>query len=380
MPNKNLSIALITTFLSFCTLYVPQPILPQLAAEFNVSAADSGLLITLTLLPLALAPIVYGYFLQAIPARTMVRAAVLLLIVNQFAFYWASAFWHLLALRFLQGLLMPAILTALTTYCATMASPDKIGRTMGWYVGATIAGGCTSRALGGVLTEYLGWPLMFVAVGAMMLPAWWLLHRLDADAEINFQRLSAAAIKRVLALALYRNSYILLSLTFFGFAGVLNLLSFRLVEIDPSGSAARASLLYLGYLAGIPAAVWSEQIVARLGGFARALWLGLGCYALGLSAYFIASPAVMFATMFAFAGGMFFIHATLCAMTNARATEHKGVVNGLYVSVYYSSAALGSWLLGFWYAHFGWHQLLWLVASMALVAALLAGRINPPMK
>ena len=147
--DKNLLIALAATVLSFCTLYAPQPILPLLSAEFGVSAADSALLVTFTLAPLGLAPIAYGYFLQAIPARTMLRLAVLLLIIDQLAFFAATAFWHLLALRFIQGLLLPAIFTALMTYCATMAPPGGVRRAMGLYIGATVLAGFLSRVMSG---------------------------------------------------------------------------------------------------------------------------------------------------------------------------------------------------------------------------------------
>ena len=40
------------------------PLLPLLAHSFDVSAGQAGLLMTVTMLPLAVAPIVYGYFLQ----------------------------------------------------------------------------------------------------------------------------------------------------------------------------------------------------------------------------------------------------------------------------------------------------------------------------
>jgi YNFM family putative membrane transporter len=40
------------------------------------------------------------------------------------------------------------------------------------------------------------------------------------------------------------------------------------------------------------------------------------------------------------------------------AQEHKGVVNGLYVSIYYFSGALGSWLPGYLYEGIGWHGMI----------------------
>ena len=376
MYDKNLLIALCTTFLSFCTLYTPQPMLPLLSAEFGVSPTASALLVTVTLAPLGLAPIVYGYFLQAIPARSMLRVAVFLLIVNQLAFFAATQFWHLLALRFVQGLLLPAIFTSLMTYCATMAPPDKVQKTMGLYIGATILGGFLSRALGGFFADLLGWHWVFVVMGLMLMPVWVLLRHLDADAEINFQRLDLRSVKRVLGNPLYRNCYLVLFGVFFVFAGVLNLLPFRLAEIDPSLGPLGASLLYTGYLVGIPVAIVSVQLIRAFGNIRRALLAGLAANAVGLIAYALSDTVVLFATMVVFASGMFFIHAVLSGLVNELATEHKGVVNGLYVSVYYLSGALGSWLPGYVYLGLGWEILVLLSALMLFGVAVFAGKIR----
>ena len=374
--DKNLLIALAATVLSFCTLYTPQPILPLLSAEFGVSPADSALLITLTLAPLGLAPIVYGYFLQAIPARSMLRCAVFLLIIDQLAFFAATEFWHLLALRFIQGLLLPAIFTALMTYCATMAPPGKVRRNMGLYIGATILGGFLSRALGGLLAQLLGWHWMFVVVGLLLVPLWFALRYTDPDAEINFQRLDLRSIRRVLANPLYRNCYLVLFGVFLVFAGILNLLPFRLAEINPAIGPLGISLSYTGYLICVPIAIISARLIQAFGGVRRALLTGLAINFTGLSAYLLPNPTALFATMFIFAAGMFFIHSVLSGLVNELATEHKGVVNGLYVSVYYLSGALGSWLPGPVYLQLGWTPFVLLAGLLLGGAAVFAGRIR----
>ena len=374
--NKNIVVALGATVLSFCTLYTPQPILPLLSAEFGVTATAAGLLVTFTLIPLALAPVVYGYFLQAIPARTMASAATLGLAVNQFALAFAAEFWHLLALRFMQGLLLPAILTSLATYCATIAAPGAVRRVMGWYIGATICGGFAGRLLGGLLTHYLNWHWMFAVIGLMMTAAWLGLRCLRADAEINFQRLSARAIKRVFAAPLYRRSYAVVFAVFLAFSGVLNLLPFRLLEIDSTLGARYAAWLYAGYLIGAPAAVWSARLARACKTVNRALLAGLAATAGGLVACLIFDARVLFAMMFLLAGGMFFTHAVLIGVTNALATEHKGVVNGLYVSIYYSAGALGSWLPGYVYLEFGWSALIIILLCMLGLGAVFAARLK----
>ncbi len=65
---------LLATVLGFGCLYAPQPLLPLMAAEFGVSAQRASLLITLALLPPAVAPLLYGYVLEGVAAARMGRA------------------------------------------------------------------------------------------------------------------------------------------------------------------------------------------------------------------------------------------------------------------------------------------------------------------
>lgn len=373
--HKNTTAALCATSLSFCTLYAPQPILPVLAAEFGVGAAGSSLLVTMTLAPLGLAPVVYGYFLQAIPARSMLRVAVLLLLIDQFAFLFADAFWQLLALRFLQGLLLPAIFTALMTYCAGMGA-HSVRRAMGFYIGATILGGFGGRAIGGFFADYFAWQMVFAALGVLLLPALAAVCMLDADSETGFHRLDRRSIGRVLATPLCRRSYAILFAVFMAFTGVLNLLPFRALDAAPGLSPFWVSLMYTGYLAGIPLAAFSEQLIRAFGGARRALFAALLVTFGGLFLYAPAAPALLFLGMPVFAGGMFFLHASLSGMLNDRAREHKGVINGLYVSVYYISGALGSWLPGYLYESAGWGAVIFAAAGLLGVAAYFAAKIR----
>ena len=141
------------------------------------------------------------------------------------------------------------------------------------------------------------------------------------------------------------------------YAGILNVLPFWLQEIDPSITPFQISSLYIGYLIGIPVAIFSERIINLLGDEKKGLLTGLLFNAVGLIGYLITDFALLYLVMFAFSAGFFFIHSTLSGLANHLAIEHRGVVNGLYVSVYYISGALGSWLPTYLYAWSGWYSL-----------------------
>ena len=331
---------------------------------------------TIAFLPLGLAPVVYGYFLQAIPARLMLIVAMALLMLDQLAFYFASEFWHLILLRGIQGLILPAVFTALMTYCASMASPGNIRRTMGFYIGATILGGFIGRAIGGFFATGFAWYTAYVVMGfAMLLPIFFMRFA-SADAEISFQRLDIRSISRVMANRNFRYVYLVLATVFFVYASILNLIPFRLLDIDSSVSPAFISSLYIGYLVGIPIALYSESLSKFLGDERRGLMLGLALNGLGLMSYLLTDFSILFVMMFCFAGGFFFIHSTLSGLVNHLATEHKGVVNGLYVSIYYLSGALASWLPGIVYDEFGWYAVMTGLIVMLMIGGWFVSRLK----
>jgi YNFM family putative membrane transporter len=365
--SKNLLIALCATAATFCTLYTPQPMLPLLAQQFSISSSDAGLLMTATLLPLGLAPIFYGYFLQAIPAKLMLTIALVLLSIDQMAFYFATEFWHLVTLRAIQGLLLPAIFTALMTYCSSMSVEGQVRKTMGFYIGATILGGYAGRVIAGYFASYYEWYTAYMVLGFLLLIPITLIAFAKSDAEINFQRLDVRSISRVLANRNYRYIYLALMSLFFAYAGVLNLIPFRLYELNPSISPLSISNLYIGYLIGIPVALYSVTLLKLAQNERKGLMLALAITSFGFLAYFFTDTSILFVSMFFFASGFFFIHSTLAGLVNHLASEHKGVVNGLYVSIYYLSGALASWLPGVIYDNCGWTPIM-IVFTLCLMS------------
>ena len=375
--TRNLAIALFATVISFSTLYIPQPLLPLLASTFDVSAGEAGLLMTVAMLPLAVAPVVYGYFLQAVPAKLMLVVALGLLALNQLCFTLASEFWHLLALRLMQGLLLPAIFTALMTYCASMVPKAMVRRAMGFYIGATILGGFTGRFAGGLFASFFDWHSAFLVMGLLQLLPLILLFRVDTDADINFARLDTRSVFRVLGNVNYRYMFLALSSVFFVFSGILNNVPFHLQDLDANVTPVVISMLYLGYLVGAPVSFYSESISQRLADERRGLYLGLAVHAFGLVMLLFVAFHGLVVMMFFLAAGFFLIHALLSGLANHLAPEHKGVVNGLYVSIYYFSGAMGSWLPGYLYEGLGWTVMILVFVVILGVCALGISRINP---
>ncbi len=97
-------------------------------------------------------------------------------------------------------------------------------------------------------------------MGFVMLLPIWLMRYASADAQISFERLDVRSISRVLADINYRYLYLMLATVFFVYTAILNLIPFRLYELDPSISPLIISSLYIGYLVGVPIALYSESL------------------------------------------------------------------------------------------------------------------------
>jgi YNFM family putative membrane transporter len=369
-------IIVFTTVLAFASLYLPQPILPVLAQQFDVTQTDAALLTAVTMAPLGIAPILYGFLADRISARRLLRSAVGLLAVSELLLAIAGSFWVLLLLRFAQGLVLPAVFTSLVTYSANTAGAGRVRHAVNLYIGASIIGGVSGRRLGGFVTEHFHWRLAFAVVGGLLVLVWFALRNLRGDTRNHTAPIGLAAVREVLSQAVFRNAYLGIFVVFFVFASILNYLPFRLTSLHPQISEATISLVYLGYLSGALIALNGVRIAAWIGGELRGIFVGVGLLAAGAAGMALTPLASSFLSVFVMCTGFFLVHSLLTAFLNHLATSGKGVINGLYISFYYAGGALGGWLPGYLYRSAGWNFYLAFLASLLGVAALWLWRMS----
>ncbi|MCG5540604.1 MULTISPECIES: MFS transporter [unclassified Halorhodospira] len=367
MPIAQLLITIYCTVLAFSAIHAPQPLLPTLQAAFSVSEPKASLLLTATLLPLAIAPIAYGFVLQRVSSRQMLVVASGLLAVTQLAVAMAPSFEILLGLRLVQGLLIPAILTALMTYLAASAAPGRTTRVMAGYVAATVLGGFLGRAIAGAVTTAASWEAAFLLFGLAQLLCTALLLRLDADPQAGFGRLDRRAVGQILRQPRALRVYGAIFCAFFVFLSLLTFLPFRLVELETGLSDLGIALMYTGYLMGVVTALSALRVADRIGGVVNTMLLGIAIFAASLAMFLGPWLVVIFAGMFVFCAGMFLLHALAPGYLNQEVEGETGVVNGLYIAFYYAGGAVGSWLPGYLYHGLSWEAY---VASLAAMLGL----------
>ena len=292
---------------------------------------------------MAIAPLTYGVVLRKLPALGVLRWALIALSLSCLALAWVDSYQPFLVLRGVQGLIVPACLTALMAYLSAGHSPDALKQVMARYVSATILGGLAGRLISGAVSEVFDyhavyWGLAVTLLAAAVLP--W------ARAPVKPMNTVVPSIKGVIrAWSIEGNlwRFIAVSCLFFVFAGFLNFLPLRLAEVQPGIGPGLIGLVYLGYLGGIVTSLNAKRIAQYLGGSNRTLKLSMFVMVASVASAIPLGTWGLFAMMWAFCLSMFLFHSLAVAEVNQAEPELRGVVNGLYVTHYYGGGVLGTW-------------------------------------
>ena len=364
MRLYQIAVLYVCTVLTVNCLYIPQPIQPLLAEIYGVSLVHSALLTTLTLLPLGIAPIAYGTFVESISPKFMMSLSLFLLALGQFFFVWVDDFGWMIGARVFQGFLFPAILTSIMTYISQYSVPNRVGRNIRVYIAITIIGGFLGRFLSGWFTQILGWQFHFIFSGVFLLIAFCGVFSLEGIRDKKV-RLDISAFRKVLSNRIFFRIYLTTFLAFFIFTAIMNFIPFRISHIDGVIDPGRAGTLYLGYLCGI----FTSLLVTR----AQRIFddrrfvplLSLIFLSMSLLSFLIPVYEVTLVGLLVVCGCFFFNHAFFSGYLNDFSSINKGMVNGLYVSFYYTGGSLGSFLPGVLFELAGWEWFLVLLLFLA---------------
>ncbi|MCB0165810.1 MAG: MFS transporter [Anaerolineae bacterium] len=371
-----LLITVTTTILVFCTIYPPQVLLPFFAERYAVTESQAALLTAITMIPLGIAPLSYGYILESISAVKLLKWSILGLAVTQLLFVMAemltNSFALLIVIRFGQGLLLPAAMTSLMTYLSGASEGQRLQRAMSIYVAATIVGGYAGRLLTGLTAEYVGWRYYYFGLTVLLIGNFVALGWLKKEMTVKTGRPNPRIILDTLRGGDYLKIYGVIFCVFFVFSSFLNYLPFRLTALWGHPSESMIGFMYSGYLVGVTISLISPRLVTAFGSAINAIIAGIIGLAITLLVTMTASTWLLFGTLLIFCGSMFLVHSVAVGLVNRLARENKGVVNGLYVAFYYSGGVLGSYLPGLIYERFGWSIFIWTLSAVCGIGLIIA--------
>lgn len=361
---------------SFTNLYAPQAILPMLVTEFSATPAEVSMAMTACTLAVALMAPFAGAIADVLGRKRVIAAAMLGVSVPTALLAFAPDLNTLLALRFVQGLMLPPIFAVLVTYIGEEWPPSEATRMTGVYISAASFGGFLGRFLTGVMADWVGWRMAFLAEAALTLTLAigfvMLLPR-----ERHFVRASNIGTALMQMLHHLRDPQLLATFgigfgVLFNFIAAFTYINFYLAAPPFNLSASFLGAIFVIYLIGTLLAPFTGTAVARFGRkpfvlFMLVFWLG------GTLLTLIPSLPVIILGLAVCVVAGFFCQACSTSYVAITARAGASTAVGLYVTSFYVGGSVGAALPGLAWNIGHWPAVVAVIAGMlAIMAALVA--------
>ena len=366
-----------TGFCSFLNLYSPQALLPELAREFGVGAAEISAIMAASVLAIALTAPFTGAVADVIGRKRLITAAMFAVAVPTVGAALAPDLQTLIVWRFVQGLLLPPIFAVTVAYIGDEWPAPQVPGVSGFYITGASLGGFAGRFVPGVLTDLIGWRGAFVAlailsvVGAVLVAL--LLPRERGFVRSDGLRASARQMLRHLGNRQLLATYAIGSGVLFNFVAVFTYINFHLAAPPYGLSATLLGAIFVTYLAGSVIAPMTGWAMARLGR-RRFILAAITVWAVG-AVLLLAPPlsAIIAGLTLCAACGML-CQTISTGYVTAIAREGRSSAVGLYVTAFYIGGSLGAFLPGLAWDTGGWPACVAMVvvvlAAMAVIATL----------
>jgi MFS transporter, YNFM family, putative membrane transport protein len=361
-------------FCTFLHLYGPQALLPELARDHGVSAAQISAMITASTLAIALTAPFTGAAADVLGRKRLITAAMFAVgapvVMEAFATDAGSlVFW-----RFVEGMLLPPIFTVVLAYVGDEWPPAEVAGVAGLYVSASSLGGFCGRMVPGLLGDLAGWRYGFLALAIIgFIGAAFVAMKLPR--EKRFRR-SAGFRSSLLQMLRHLGKLQLMATCAVGFGVLFNFIaiftyvSFRLAAPPYNFSSSMLGAVFLTYMTGTMVTPWTGPVVMRYG--RRALMIGVILVWLAGLALVLTSPlALIMLGLSLCAGCGMLCQATSTGYVTASATEGRSSAIGLYVSSFYIGGSVGGAAAGALWSTAGW----WAVVALCAAVVSMMGMI-----
>ncbi|MFX1820165.1 MFS transporter [Pseudarthrobacter sp. CC4] len=367
---------------TFAQLYSTQAVLPILASDLQVTAAEAALTISLATVGLAVTVIPWSFLADRIGRVRAMTWGISLATVLGLLVPLSTSFGMLLTLRLIEGMALGGIPAIAIAYLNEEVTKAHTALAAGSYVAGTTLGGLAGRLVAGPAGELWGWRAAALAVSILATLAavafLVLVPRARGFVSAPVSGLRGAFrtlgghLRNVRLLVLYGQAFLMMG----GFVAVYNYLGFRLSG-EPFGlPATLISLIFLAYLSGTVTSRWSAGLTLRFGR-RNVLLAGLALSTAGLALTLTQALPLILAGLVLFTGGFFAAHSIGAGWTGALASTGRAQAASLYNLAYYLGSSIIGWAGGLAFQSLGWNALAAAVMVLACLTAAAVAVVHP---
>ena len=243
---------------------------------------------------------------------------------------------------------------------------------MSCYSFCCIFGGFLGRFIAGGIENITGeWRLAFLGMAFMVASAVPFCRNLTPG-PVAFQKPDFTAIGHLFRQKGMARLLILTSCLAMANNSVLNVLPFRLRELDPSISPFTISLVYTSIIICSLSGLISMYAIRLFKSEMRLLLYSIFVVLLFIPFLSIPYVALLPLALIAFSFGYSFFYVCIPGIINRFSTSEKSVTNGVFISTYYLSGAFGSFLPIMVFENFGFTVYLVCIFMLSCVSFSLA--------
>jgi MFS transporter, YNFM family, putative membrane transport protein len=359
---------------AFVQLWAIQALLPTLAGYFHASEAQASLTVSATTLAVTLIAPFIGVVADVLGRRRIIVVALFLLVVPTALIGMAQSLDQIVALRFIQGLLLPPVFAVAVAYIGDEFPREQIAAVTAIYTSGSVLGGFLGRFLAGWIGDYGGWRLAFFVLAAISLACAavvpWIFPR-----EQRFVRAEGMLHSLSMMARHFRDPRLVATFAvgfggLFCFVTLFTYINFYLAAPPFGLSAGWLGSLFVSYAFGIFTTPLAGPLVARLGRRSVVLCV-LSTWAAGLLLTLIPQIVPIFIGLVVAACSGFISQAVSTGYVAFTATQARSSAVGLYVTAYYLGGTAGAVIGGLAWRGGGWLGCVLLAwAMMAAMATL----------
>jgi len=359
-------------FATFALLYCVQPLLPQLATYFSITAANSSLALSVTTFSLAAGLLISGALSESWGRKRVMVVALIGACTLGLSTAWVTN-WHvLLVLRTLLGIMLSGLPALAMAYIVEEFDPSSLSVAMGTYISGTALGGLLGRLVTGILSDWGGWQVALGGIATLALIACGLfIWLLPASKHFFAQPLSLkGVVQNYVQHIANKQLRILFWLPFLlmgSFVALFNYIGFYLSQAPFELSSSVIGFLFLVYLLGI----WSSNIAGKLvakKGARPVLLSAIGVMLLGALLCLTFQLSVIIIGLALFTAGFFGAHSVASGLVGRTATKARAQASALYLSFYYLGSSVLGYAIGWFWLHGNWQWVVGVISIILLVA------------
>lgn len=363
---------------AYLNLYATQALLPVFTKVFHVTRAETGLTLSVTTAAIAFSAPFIGLLSDRKGRKPIIVTAIFLLVVPCLLAAFANCLSELIAVRFIQGLILPGVLAILMAYVGEewCKIKNRAGFAMSVFISLNIMGGFLGRLIPGLIAANFGWRNAFICSAVLCFLCGVAVLKIlppSTSFEASQGGLNLDEAKEHLKNPQIVSTFFVGATILFGIIATFTYLTFHLSEAPFLLDENVISWLFAVYLIGVVITPMAGKFIDRISPKRSFLAAQVLCIT-GLLVTLIPNLIAILIGLSLSCTALFICQSANQAALRGFATRGLCTATGMHACFYYLGGGLGGFLPGLAWDNGGWSACAFVIIAanvLGVIAAML---------